>query len=104
MKQNKEKSENKVNKALYGQLRKLLEIEELLVTNFKENGENNVEQTTLDLIARINAATNSIAARIQALIDAAAASGSVTTAEVNTALNPVVASLEAMGKDPENPV
>ena len=94
-----EKQSSEINKALYGQLRKLLEIEEKLGI-----GENNVEQTTLDLIERINVATNKIAARIQVLIDKAANAGSVTAAEVNTVLNPVVASLEAMGSNPENPV
>ena len=56
-----------------------------------------------DFAAKIDAATNLIAARIQKLIDQVT-EGTVTPEQVAEALQPEVDKLEAMGKDPENPV
>ena len=72
----------------------------LVLATFQES---EMEQTTTDLIVRLNTSTNKIATKIQTLIDQAAEAGSVTAAEVNAALTPVVEQLEAMGADPANP-
>ena len=58
---------------------------------------------TQEVLAKIDAATNAIAARIQALIDLAASQGSVTEAEVRAALADDVDKLTALGKEPEVP-
>lgn len=58
-----------------------------------------VDPTITAVIAQIDDATNAIAARIQKLIDAANASGSVSAAEVVAALGPEVAKLQALGAD-----
>lgn len=60
-------------------------------------------QATTELIAKFDAATNKIAARIQKLTDAVAASGTLTP-EDKVAFEKVVADLEALGADPANPV
>lgn len=63
-----------------------------------------LSQETKDLLAKIDAATNAIAAKLQKLIDAAANAGSVSEAEVRAALQPEVDRLTALGADPTNPV
>jgi hypothetical protein len=59
---------------------------------------------TTAILARIDTATNGIAAKLQALIDKADQAGTVTAAEINAALGPEVARLEALAADPANPV
>lgn len=66
--------------------------------------ETKMNEDTRQIIARFNEATNRVAAKIQALIDQAAQSGSVTEAEIRAALEPTVAHLEALGADPADPV
>jgi len=56
-----------------------------------------------DFAAKIDAATNTIAARIQALIDKVNA-GMATPEEIAAVLQPEVDRLTEMGKDPANPV
>jgi hypothetical protein len=56
------------------------------------------------LIKAFDDATNLIAARIQKLIDLAAANGSVSEAELRAALAPELDKLTALGKDPAIPV
>jgi len=63
-----------------------------------------MNQETTDLLKRIDDATNKVADKLQALIDKAAAAGSVTAAEVDAALSPLVTHLEAVAADPANPV
>lgn len=82
---------------LYGQLIKLLNIERQLTAALVAQGEN-MDSTVADLLARIDTATNAIAAKIQALIDKANAAGSATAADIAAALSPEVDKLEAMGK------
>ena len=53
--------------------------------------------------AKIDEATNAVAARIQTLIDKLAA-GTLTSEELATALQPEVDKLQAMAQDPANPV
>ncbi len=53
--------------------------------------------------AKIDEATNAVAARIQVLIDKLAA-GTVTSEELAAALQPEVDKLQAMAQDPANPV
>ena len=60
-------------------------------------------EDTKKLIARFDAASNKVAAKLQKLIDLAATQGSVTEAEVRAALEPEVAELEELGKDPNDP-
>jgi methyl-accepting chemotaxis protein len=55
-----------------------------------------------DFAAKIDAATNTIAARIQALIDKVN-SGTATPEEIAAVLEPEVDRLTEMGKDPANP-
>ena len=55
-----------------------------------------------DFAAKIDAATNTIAARIQALIDKVN-SGTASSEEIAAVLQPVVDRLTEMGKDPANP-
>ena len=69
-----------------------------------EEREMAVDPTITAVIGQIDDATNAIAARIQALIDAAVAQGSVSAAEVVAALQPEVTKLQALGADPGNPV
>lgn len=59
---------------------------------------------TKGILERIDAATNAVAAKLQALIDTANSAGSATAAEVNAALGPLVTNLEALAADPANPV
>ena len=65
-------------------------------------------QDILDLLNRIDIATSAIAARIQKLIDLLTkASGGLTAEEAQAIadkLSVETAALEAMGKDPANPV
>ena len=68
----------------------------------KEIKHMNAETTAI--LGRLDAATNAIAAKLQALIDKAAQSGSVTEAEVRAALEPEVAKLEGLAADPADPV
>ncbi len=56
-----------------------------------------------DFAAKIDAATNTIAARIQALIDKVNA-GTAIPEEIAALLQPEVDRLTEMGKDPVNPV
>ncbi len=83
-----------VVKALYKQLHLLLNLEEQLTLAIGGN----MDQTTTDLLARIDAATNAIAAEIAALIQAAKDAGSLSAKEIDDALGPKVAALEAIGK------
>lgn len=62
-----------------------------------------VDPTITAVIKDIDDATNAIAARIQKLIDDAAAAGSLTAAEVVAALAPEVAKLKLMGANPAPP-
>jgi hypothetical protein len=62
-----------------------------------------LDQSTLALLQRIDAATNGIASRIQAFVDSAIAAGGATPAEINAALQPEVDRLEHMANDPANP-
>lgn len=55
------------------------------------------------LIGRFDAATNTVAAKLQALKDKVAA-GELTQDEIAAALGQEVADLEAIGRDPENPI
>ena len=55
-----------------------------------------------DFAAKIDAATNTIAARIQALIDKVN-SGTASSEEIAAVLQPEVDRLTEMGKDPANP-
>jgi hypothetical protein len=66
--------------------------------------EEKMNEETRQIIARVNDATNKVAAKIQALIDTAAQQGTVTEAEIRAALEPTVAQLEALGADPADPV
>ena len=59
-----------------------------------------MNQESLALLQRLDAATTAIAARIQALLD----NPSTTEAEFRAALEPEVARLEGMATDPANPV
>lgn len=59
---------------------------------------------TTAILKRLDDATNGIAAKLQALIDSANASGSATAAEINAALAPEVAKLEGLAADPADPV
>ena len=61
-------------------------------------------QETKDVIAKLDDATNKIAARLQKLIDLAAQNGSVSEAEIRAALQPDLDRLTALGKDPDVPV
>ena len=63
-----------------------------------------MEQRVVDLLARIDTATNDIAAKIQTLIDTAAEAGHLSSEEIANALDPLVDNLEALASDPENPV
>lgn len=56
-----------------------------------------------DFAAKIDAATNAIAARIQILIDKVNA-GTATPEEIAAVLQPEVDRLTELGKDPSNPV
>jgi len=56
-----------------------------------------------DFAAKIDEATNSIAARIQTLIDKINA-GTATPEEIAAVLQPEVDRLTELGKDPSNPV
>lgn len=56
-----------------------------------------------DFAAKIDAATNAIAARIQTLIDKVNA-GTATPEEIAAVLQPEVNRLTDLGKDPANPV
>ncbi len=56
-----------------------------------------------DFAAKIDVATNAVAARIQALIDKVNA-GTATPEEIAAVLQPEVDRLTEMGKDPSNPV
>jgi hypothetical protein len=55
-----------------------------------------------DFAAKIDEATNAIAARIQALVDKVNA-GTATPEEIAAVLQPEVDRLTEMGKDPANP-
>ncbi len=55
-----------------------------------------------DFAAKIDEATNAVAARIQALIDKVNA-GTATPEEIAAVLQPEVDRLTEMGKDPANP-
>ena len=55
-----------------------------------------------DFAAKIDAATNAIAARIQTLVDKVNA-GTATPEEIAAVLQPEVDRLTEMGKDPSNP-
>ena len=56
-----------------------------------------------DFAAKIDAATNAIAVRIQTLIDKVNA-GTATPEEIAAVLQPEVDRLTELGKDPSNPV
>jgi hypothetical protein len=56
-----------------------------------------------DFAAKIDEATNAIAARIQTLIDKITA-GTATPEEIAAVLQPEVDRLTELGKDPSNPV
>jgi len=62
-----------------------------------------VSKQIQDFSDRVNAATNEIAADLKALRDKLAA-GATMSAEDAAVLDGIVANLELMGKDPENPV
>jgi hypothetical protein len=62
-----------------------------------------LSQAIADFSAKVDVATNALAAKIQALIDKIAA-GNPLTPEDQAALDGIVATLENMGKDPANPV
>lgn len=59
-----------------------------------------LSQESRDLLKKVDTATSAIGARIQALLD----KEGTTEAEFRAALTPLAESLEAMGKDPNNPV
>ena len=63
-----------------------------------------MQQETKDLIQKIDDATNKVAAKLQKLIDDAASAGSLSEAEIRTALQPEVDRLNALGADDSNPV
>lgn len=80
---------------------------ESVLTNqeeIKRMNQETMNQETTDLLKRVDDATNKVAAKLQALVDQAAAAGSLSSAEVNAALSPLVAHLEAVGADPADPV
>ena len=87
---------------LYQALLAAIELERTVVLATLKEEE--VDQATKDLIARLDVATNAIAAKIQKLIDAANAAGTATAAEIDSALSPVVTQLESMGADQSNPL
>jgi hypothetical protein len=62
-----------------------------------------VSKQIIEFSARVDAATNEIAADLQALRDKIAA-GTALTADDATALDGLASKLEALGKDPEAPV
>lgn len=63
-----------------------------------------MDADTLALIKKFDDATSAIAARLQKLIDLAAANGSATEAQIRAALQPDLDKLTALGQDPANPV
>lgn len=63
-----------------------------------------LDPTISAVITQLDTATNNIASRIQKLIDQATQAGSVSAAEVVSALQPEVDRLTALGQDPTNPV
>ena len=62
----------------------------------------NTEMT--ELLTRLDAASNEVAADIQTLIDRANESGSLTAAEIAVALGPKVAFLEQLGASTNAPI
>ncbi len=82
--------------------RQLLRINQMFeIHELKRTGEENtmVDPKVAALITQFDAATNAIAARIQALID----NGGLN-ADSEAALTAEVAKLTALGQDPNNPV
>ncbi len=63
-----------------------------------------LDQSTIALLGRIDTATNGIAARIQAFVDAANKAGGATPAEINAALQPEVDKLEGIANNPNVPL
>lgn len=91
---------------LHGIQRTLLGIDQQLNSYSQDKKEKDMALTPeiAAVISQIDNATNAIAARIQAFIDAANAAGNVSAAEVVAALQPEADRLSALGSNPEQPV
>jgi len=63
-----------------------------------------LDQTTLDLIKKIDDYTTAIGNRIQAFINAVVTGGGATAQEINDALGPEVARLQGLASDPVKPI
>lgn len=59
-----------------------------------------LSKQTLEMLAELDKDTTSISERINRLLD----NPNTTEAEFREALGPIAARLDALGKDPENPV
>lgn len=89
---------------LHRMQRNLLLVDQgLNILTLKETSEM-LDITISKIIQDLDTATNAVAARLQKLIDAAKAAGSLSVAEVVAALQPEVDRLTALGKDPSDPV
>jgi hypothetical protein len=81
--------------------RRILSNQLLMIERLKDMSQ--VLDQVKDFAAKIDEATNAIAARIQTLIDKINA-GTATPEEIAAVLQPEVDRLTELGKDPANPV
>lgn len=90
-------------KILHGVQRKLLIVNQTLEIAELENPDMAVSAPIAELITQFDTATDKIAARIQRIIDGAAADGSFS-ADDKAALQAEVDKLNLLGQDQNNPV
>lgn len=76
-------------------------VDRVLASNERMEAMNSETQA---ILKRLDDATTKVAAKLQKIIDDAATAGSLSAKEINDALGPEVARLEALAADPADPV